>query len=270
MKTMIDTKRLRTLAQQHDWFFECIRILLEAAGIRSPKQDSELDCHFQRATREELNAIPEAVPYDALPGMRGKILLDIAESIHGVDPLKSSGPLFHAMALEFFVPQIPKDHPGYIETLRLLRVFKAYNDGAANAETYIRAAYNHRTTFCNVWGNKVEPDFEHLFEAMPNDGVETAIAMDGWALVSAWESFGRHLARSMPGFDLLEEIEDEIDGTIFVDDHDEHDREATESAHVMIDGYKEYLRDEALERYEERLCAMVEGFLRGEDGNGAA
>ncbi len=274
MKAMINTERLLALAQRHDWQRPCLYMLLHAAGFRNEREGEVI----QPFTEEEIGAIPAIIPYDAIRKDRhpaGIHLLDVAESIHGVDPLKSGGALLLLMAHEFFIPALPKDHPGHIGSLRLLRVFKAYIDGVAKAEGYIRAAYDHRTTFCNVWGNKVDPEYAHLFEAMPNSGLETALALGGWDLNSAWESFGRHLTRSMPGFVMLEDLHDDIDGTTFVDDDEAHDREAAETAHQLIDRQMGWLREEALEELDGRLREIADAFLCGmpvqeEDGNGAA
>lgn len=275
MKAMINTERLLDLAKRHKWNYRVLCLLLRAAGINESRlRDGN------PFTAEEISAIPKILPYGTIK--KGNFfdaveLLDIAESIDGVDPLKFGGNLLWMLANEFFIPEIPKDHPGYLESLRLLRIFKAYIDGAATAEDYISAAYRYRTTFCNVWGNKADPEYEHLFEAMPGGGLEVAIALGGWGLSGAWESFGRHLARSHPAFELLEDFREEIDGTLFVADDEDHDREATEAAHVLIDEQMGYLRETALEPFEDRLCEIVDGFLcgqplraEGEGSNGAA
>lgn len=276
MKAMINTERLLALARRHDWQGYCLYRLLHAAGIRN-KQEGEVIHPF---TEEELGAIPETLSYDAFRKDRhtaGIYLLDIAESLHGVDPLKSGGALLLLMAHEFFLPALPKDHPGYIGSLRLLRVFKAYIEGFAPAEVYMREAYKHRTTFCNVWGNKVDPEYENLFEAMPNAGLDDVIALGGWCLNSAWESFGRHLTRSMPGFAMLEDLHEGIDETTFVDDDEDYDREAAETAHQLIDEQMGFLRKEALVEFDDRLREIADVFLCGmpvqfekEDVNGAA
>ncbi|MBI5658079.1 MAG: hypothetical protein HZC43_00680 [Nitrosomonadales bacterium] len=261
MKTMINTERLLNLAKRHDWHYGALCLLLRASGIRE-KQEGII----HPITDEEVGAIPETLAYDAIKQygyLDGTDLLDIAESVHGVDPLKSGGYLLWMLAHKFFIPLIPKDHPGYMESLLLLRVFKAYIDGAAKAEAYISAAYRYRTTFCNVWGNKADPEYEHLFEAMPGGGLEIAIALGGWGLKSTWDCLGRHLARSQPAFELLEELHEGIDETIFVEGDVTRDGYATEAAHQLIDEQMGYLREAALEPFEDRLREIVDAFLCG-------
>lgn len=260
MSIKIDTARLLEQATKSDWGYSCAITLLELAGLRTPDQPP-----FGLPSDDELRAIPDAIDYASLRAYTGKAALDIAESVAGADPIKHGGRLLLALAHEFFVPEIPKDHPGYLESLRLLRTVQAYLDGKATAEVYMAAAYHYRTRFCSTFMNRqVDKDFVDLFDAMPACGLEDVIALGGWGLSGQWECFGRFLARRRPEVAALEALRERVPETLFVDiedDEDGLDAQAEEAAQAMIDEEITHYRDDMLKPLDARLAAVVDAAL---------
>lgn len=257
MSILINTRKLIEHATHRGWDYFCIPSVLKAAGLREASATAPV-------TAEQIARIPETVSYAELRKYvtEEKWLLDVADAREGVNTIKAGGMLLLAMAREFFVPEIPQDHPGYMETLRLLRVLQAYLEGKTDAEAYMQAAYHYRCHFgtaFNVAGK--DPDYEHLFEAMPCLSIDSVIACDGWLLSASWDGFGRFLVRRAPEFAALDDLRDAIDETVFVDSDTAHSHEAQEVAHGLLDDAMAGYQYDALAPYGDRLRALIDLML---------
>lgn len=258
MSLTINTARLLHHSAMSDWGYSCRITLLRLAGLR-PASEEGIPAPI---TPEEMTKLPATFAYADLRHFTGRALLDVADSLDDADPIKHGAGLLLALAREFFVPEIPQDHAGYMETLRLLRSVQAYLEGRIGAEAYMAAAFAYRSRFCTTWENdEKDPDFADLFDAMPSGGLESVIALNGWRVAGHWECFGRFLVRRLPEFRALDDLREAVEGTIFVEDDEDHDKEAEEAAQRMIDEEIAVYRSAMLEHFDERLAVVVDGFL---------
>lgn len=243
----VNIRTLLELADNHGWGPICVRMLSGTPmfSLDTPKY------------------MPSTVDYATLRqyALSGAQLLDVAEALDGLDPLREGGRLALALAWEFFLPALPADHPARPETLALFNALQAYIDGNAPAETYLRVAYAYRSQYGSSWSARENPEYDDLFDAMPSGGLENVIALEGWRYASQWEMFGRHLVRALPEHRVLEGLRGSIESTVFVNDDPDRDAEAEEAAHGMIDAELAACREDVLEGYHDRVVALIDRVL---------
>lgn len=241
----VNSRKLLELADCHEWGLSCRRILCGKPLLWPVEPTPEWPATVDYATLRQYT-------------LSGAQLLDVAEARAGMDPLREGGRLALALAWVFFLPVLPADHPARPETMALFNALQAYIDGNAPAETYLRAAFVFRSQYGSAWSARENPEYDDLFDAMPSGGLENVIALEGWRYASQWEMFGRHLVRALPAHRVLEALRESIESTLFVDGDDDHDKEAEEAAHGMIDAELGAYREQVLEDYHDRLVALID------------
>lgn len=255
MNILINTSKLILLATSHRWGDYCKYFLCRIFGV--------IDEPLRPVTTEEVARLPATVDYAVFrcADLIGEQhLFDVANAREGIDPVKDGGALMLALAQEFYLPEIPKEHPAYLETLRLLRLLSAYLEGRANAESFMQTAYLYRSQFGtdrDLLGS--DPGYEDLFDAMPSGPLDDVIA-NGWPLAASWKDFGRFLAWKSPEFDALEQVRERIEQSVFFvgDEFAAINAEAREFAHGIVDHVMDVFESAALAEYDERLGALID------------
>ena len=258
MSIQINTKKLLSLAERHEWGHACrVRLLL-----KSGQKEPPIGLWEDHISLEDLAQLPETIDYLALCGHAGGELLDIYESVDGAHSILHGGRLLLDLAKEFFLPEIPVASSTWAHTGLLLQSFEGYLGGTTSAEDYMAAAFHYRGRFGTTFGNTNKDQRNaDLYDAMPSDGLESVIALDGWVLASHWDSFGRFLVRRRPEFEALEALREEGDGEIFVQGDGEADEEATDTFDRLIDEHIAIYRKEELEKLDDLLVVLVEKHL---------
>ena len=245
----VDVKTLLKRASEAGWHHDCLELLWNLVGAPMP------------ASPDQWEAVPMTqVTYVSLAErLNGYARLAVVESLAGVEPLKVGGTVLLAMAREIFLPGVPVAHPAYAPTVALLASFAGYLDGSETAEAYMGQAFHYRARFGTTYSSLgTDPAHESLFEAMPANGLECAVAFGRWGVSGHWHSFGRHLAAQGEAWQALKSLEEAARGAEFVGDDELADEEARESVYGLIDAQRDDLVTEALKDDDTQLMALVD------------
>lgn len=228
------------------WEAECV--LWDVSGKPAP-QDIE-----------DWRVLPmQVVPYDVLAKrMDGAMRLAAVDALADVDGVKTGGAVLLAMCRRVFLPQVPTEHAARNPTEVLLETFSGYLFDGQPAEHYLAEAFRYRTRFgTSMTAIGGDPILEHLFEAMPSEGLDCVLGLGGWGLLGHWRSFGRYLASQGADWQALEKLYEEARTTEMVSEDENGDEEAHAALAGMIEVQQESYIDSALRPHDAALQALV-------------
>lgn len=213
-----------------------------------------------------LAGLPAQVRYDDLaPHLTGRQRLAAIEALVGVG-VRLAGGVLLAMAERLFMPHVPLEHAARRPTAELLNAFEGWVMRGKPGDDYVGEAFRYRSRFGTTWSSAgTDEEYQYLFEAMPSEGLCCALGEGRWRLAGHWQSFGRHLARRSEEWEILNDMDDRIDETIFVADPeglpDARDSEATDAARGIVDSMRESCVDVILEDEDDALAALIDEVL---------
>ena len=248
----VDVARFVERARQAGWGWQAQCVLWGVSGKPAP-QDIEA-----------WRVLPmQAVPYEVLaPRLDGGMRLAAVDALMDVDGVKTGGAVLLAMANRLFLPQVPAGHAARKPTEALLAALAGYLFDGEPAEHYLAEAFRYRSRFgTSMTAIGGDPSFEHLFEAMPGDGLDCVLGLGHWDLSGHWRSFGRHLAKQGADWQALEELYEEARETELVSEDAAGDDEAHSELAALIEAQQDSYIARALEAHDAALCALVDGLL---------
>lgn len=245
----VDAEKLLERASFSGWRNGCLQLLWSAAKKSMP---------MEREAQEQLPM--KHVSYaDWAERVNGFGRLAAVESLVQLPRLKVGGEVLLAMATEIFLPHLPKNHPAWLPSSVLLECFDGYLSGEVPAEAYIETAYRYRLNYgpryCSLMP---DAENEHLFEAMPSQGLDHAVPHQCWSLAAHWLSFGKHLAARGERWKALMELEDAAGDAEFVTGDQAANDEARDSLQGLIEVQLDALVHGALEGFDDALRGLVD------------
>lgn len=220
-----------------------------------------------KAAPQEIEAWRElpmqTVPYDVLAlRLDGGMRLAAVDALADVDGVKTGGAVLLAMANRLFLPQVPAEHAARKPTEALLVALAGYLFDGEPAEHYLAEASRYRSRFgTSMTAIGGDPSFEHLFEAMPGDGLDCVLGLGHWGLLGYWRSFGRHLAKQGADWQAIEALYQEARETELVSADAASDEEAHSELAALIEAQQDSYIDRALGAHDAALCALVDCVL---------
>lgn len=257
----VNTGLLLSHTRYGDHRFNHIRSLRAAAGL------ARWNPFLGEDAGDGTADLPAFVAYDDLaPRLHGELLLDVLESLEGVDHSRFGGYLLAALAENAFLPQVPKGHPGRAASVALIAALRGYLQASMDAAAvlgYVGAAFNFRsdygTTVSAVGSDSI---YEQLFDAMPGGGLDCPIGEGRWHLAMHWRPFCRFMATRGDGWRMLDGIEDALDEDELVPGNAAANSEAIMRVkEVILDAYRDIETDQAAEDAAPLLAAVIEAAL---------
>jgi len=248
----VDAARFVERAEQAGWGWQA-QCVLWGVSAKPVPQDIEA-----------WRALPmQAVPYGVLaPRLDGGMRLAAVDALTDVDGVRAGGAVLLAMAKHIFLPQVPTEHAARQPTEALLAALADYVFGGAHAEHYLGEAFRYRSRFgTSMTAIGDDPSYEHLFEAMPADGLDCALGLGHWDLAGHWRSFGRHLAKQGADWQALEALYEAARETELVSEDEAGDDEAHAGLEAMIEVQQDGYVDRALSAHDATLRALVDELL---------
>lgn len=254
---MVDTQRLVQAATEDGWGYAATRQLWALAGKPSDEWPGP----------DTLIELPAQWRYDDLaPKLDGRQRLAAVEALVDVD-VRLIGSVLLAMARRIFLPYLPAGHAASRPTNALLDAFEGWVIGNQPAEAYVGEAFRYRSRFGATWSSAgTDEKYQYLFEAMPADGLCCALGERRWRLADHWRSFARFLASDRREWEVLDDMDERIDETVFVTDGSGHldrraDFMATETAHQIVDSMREACIDAVQDEWDPELTKLLDELL---------
>lgn len=253
---MVDTQRLVQAATEDGWGYAATRLLWALAGKPSDEWPSVIG-------PDTLIELPAQWRYDDLaPKLDERQRLAAVEALD-VD-VRLIGSVLLAMARRIFLPYLPAGHAASRPTKALLDAFEGWVIGSEPAETYVGEAFRYRSRF-GTWSSGTDEKYQYLFEAMPADGLCCALGERRWRLARHWRSFALFLASDRLEWEVLDDMDERIDETVFVTTHGDldlaRDKEATEAAHQIVDSMREACIDAVQDEWDPKLTELLDELL---------
>lgn len=253
---MVDTQRLVQAATEDGWGYAATRLLWALDGKPSDEWPSVIG-------PDTLIELPAQWRYDDLaPKLDGRQRLAAVEALD-VD-VRLIGSVLLAMARRIFLPYLPAGHAASRPTNALLDAFEGWVIGNQPAEAYVGEAFRYRSRF-GTWSSGTDKEYQYLFEAMPADGLCCALGEHRWRLARHWRSFARFLASDRLEWEVLDDMDERIDETVFVTTHGDldlaRDKEATEAAHQIVDSMREDCIDAVQDEWDPELTKLLDELL---------
>jgi hypothetical protein len=262
---MVDTQGFVDAATRDRWGYGAAVLLMKEMCPEAEWPATLPPGDLARLT--ELAGLPARLRYDDLaPRLGGRQRLAAIEALVGVD-VRLAGGVLLAMAGRLFMPHVPLEHIARQPTADLLDAFEGWVMHGKPGDHYVGEAFRYRSRFGTTRTSAgTDEEYQYLFEAMPSEGLCRVLGEGLWGLAGHWCSFGRHLARRSEEWAVLDDVDDRIDETIFVADHEGlpavgHDAEATEAARGIVDSMRESCIDVILEDGDDALDDLLDEVL---------